>query len=66
MISDEDAIPRCPYCGAPLFAAVREFDEYKVEKQRYYNWVESAIDRKLCIIEIGIGFNTPVCHTMAL
>ncbi len=60
MISDEAAIPSCPYCGAPLFAAVRDFDEYKTEKQRYYDWAESSIDKKLCIVEIGVGFNTPV------
>jgi NAD-dependent SIR2 family protein deacetylase len=60
MISDEKAIPHCPHCGAGLFAAVRSYPEYNEERQRYYSWVESAIDKKLCIIEIGIGFNTPV------
>jgi O-acetyl-ADP-ribose deacetylase (regulator of RNase III) len=60
MISDESAIPACPYCGAPLFAAVREFDAYKIEQERYIDWLESTIDKKLCIIELGVGFNTPV------
>lgn len=60
MISDESAIPHCPHCGAGLFAAVRNYPEYKDEKQRYYDWVESTIGKKLCLIEIGVGFNTPV------
>lgn len=59
MIKDESAIPACPYCGAPLFAAVRDYEEYEEEKNRYLDWVESTIGRKLCILEIGVGFNTP-------
>lgn len=60
MISDESAIPRCPYCGAPLFAAVRYYEEYLSERERYVDWLMSATEKKLCIIEIGVGFNTPV------
>jgi NAD-dependent SIR2 family protein deacetylase len=59
MITDESAIPSCPRCGAPLFAAVRQYDEYKAERRRYIDWVEASVGRKLCIIEIGVGFNTP-------
>src|SRR5690554_6224978 len=57
MISDESAIPACPYCGAPLFAAVRDYEEYEEEQNRYLDWVESTIGKKLCILEIGVGFN---------
>ncbi|NLL40127.1 MAG: NAD-dependent protein deacetylase of SIR2 family [Clostridiales bacterium] len=60
MISDESAIPRCPYCGAPLFAAVRSYEGYLDERERYVDWLMSATEKKLCIIEIGVGFNTPV------
>jgi NAD-dependent SIR2 family protein deacetylase len=60
MISDDSAIPRCPNCGSPLFAAVRSFDGYKEEQERYVDWLMSTNDHKLCIIELGVGFNTPV------
>jgi NAD-dependent SIR2 family protein deacetylase len=60
MISDESAIPYCPYCGAPLYTAFRAFEGYKNEEQRYYDWIESTIGKTLCIIELGVGFNTPV------
>jgi NAD-dependent SIR2 family protein deacetylase len=60
MITDDSAIPRCPYCGAGLFAAVRSYDGYKMEQERYVDWLMSSIDHKLCILELGIGFNTPV------
>lgn len=60
MISDESAIPYCPYCGAPLHTAFRAFEGYKNEERRYYEWVEDAIGKTLCIIELGVGFNTPM------
>ncbi len=60
MISDESAIPYCPYCGAPLYTAFRAFEGYKKEQKRYVDWLESTNEKKLCIIELGVGFNTPV------
>jgi NAD-dependent SIR2 family protein deacetylase len=59
MISDESAIPYCPYCGAPLHTAFRAFEGYKNERQRYHDWIDSTIGGTLCIIELGVGFNTP-------
>ena len=59
MISDESAIPYCPYCGAPLYTAFRAFEGYKNEERRYHGWIESTIGKTLCIIELGVGFNTP-------
>ncbi len=60
MISDESAIPRCPHCGAPLYAAIRTFEGYKEEQERYIDFLESTNGKKLCILELGVGFNTPV------
>ena len=59
MISDESAIPYCPYCGAPLYTAFRAFEGYKKKQERYIDWLESTNGNKLCIIELGVGFNTP-------
>ncbi len=59
MISDESAIPYCPYCGAPLYTAFRAFEGYKSEERRYHNWIEGTFGKRLCIIELGVGFNPP-------
>jgi NAD-dependent SIR2 family protein deacetylase len=59
MISDEKAVPYCPYCGAPLYTAFRAFEGYKNEERRYHDWIEGAMGNALCIIELGVGFNTP-------
>jgi NAD-dependent SIR2 family protein deacetylase len=59
MLSDESAIPYCPSCGAPLSTAFRAFEGYKNEERRYNDWIESTIGKTLCIIELGVGFNTP-------
>jgi NAD-dependent SIR2 family protein deacetylase len=59
MISDERAIPYCPCCGAPLYTAFRAFEGYKNEEKRYQEWLESTMGKKLCIVELGVGFNTP-------
>jgi NAD-dependent SIR2 family protein deacetylase len=59
MVSDESAIPYCPYCGAPLHTAFRAFEGYRNERRRYSDWIEGTIGKRLCIIELGVGFNTP-------
>lgn len=59
MISDECEVPYCPHCGAPIHTAFRAFEGYKEEQERYIDWLESTSGKKLCIIELGVGFNTP-------
>jgi NAD-dependent SIR2 family protein deacetylase len=59
LISDESAIPYCPYCGSPLYTAFRAFEGYRNEEQRYHEWIENTVVNKLCIVELGVGFNTP-------
>lgn len=58
-IQDASAIPYCPYCGAPLYTAFRAFEGYTNEERRYYDWIEGTSGKKLCILELGVGFNTP-------
>jgi NAD-dependent SIR2 family protein deacetylase len=55
----ESEVPYCPYCGAPLATAFRAFEGYKEEEARYIDWLESTDGAKLCILELGVGFNTP-------
>jgi NAD-dependent SIR2 family protein deacetylase len=63
-VSDASALPRCPACGGAVFFNVREdatFVEtpYAEQARRCLEWVRSAADDPLLIVEIGAGFNTP-------
>ena len=53
-----DALPRCPYCGELAEICFRSHD-YKELSAKYVQFVESCVDKNTCIIEIGVGFNTP-------
>ena len=53
-----EAIPRCPYCSAPAEMCFRP-ENYIEGRDRYINFVNSCEDKSLCIIELGVGFNTP-------
>lgn len=63
-LEDESHLPKCPNCGGPMFMNVRAahwFLEtpYLPQRQRLISWLESAAGRKLLVLEIGAGFNTP-------
>lgn len=53
-----EALPRCPYCGELAEICFRGHD-HKALGKKYIDFVESCLDKKTCIIEIGVGFNTP-------
>lgn len=52
-------LPYCPHCGAPLRLAFRDYPQYGQEKAAYQQWLHQSEDGLLCIIEIGVGFNSP-------
>lgn len=58
-VADPGVLPTCPYCGAPLFVAFRAREEYRQQAEKYHRWLEGTLDKKLAVIEIGVGFNTP-------
>jgi NAD-dependent SIR2 family protein deacetylase len=58
-VSDPAVLPTCPYCGAPLFVAFRAREEYRQQAANYQRWLEGTLDKKLVVMEIGVGFNTP-------
>ena len=60
-----ELVPVCPVCGGPMEINVRK-DRYFVEDERwhsrandYYHFLEKAKDKKLVLLEYGVGFNTP-------
>lgn len=58
-VDDPSALPNCPHCGAPLFVAFRAREEYAQQAADYQRWLDGVWDKKLVVMEIGVGLNTP-------
>lgn len=58
-VNDPAVLPTCPYCGAPLFVAFRTREEYAQQAVDYQRWLDGIWNKKLVVMEIGVGFNTP-------
>lgn len=54
----DDALPRCPYCGALADICFRGSD-WRSNAQRYAEFYETRKDRRLLLLELGVGYNTP-------
>ncbi|MEJ2154923.1 MAG: hypothetical protein P8X96_06285 [Desulfobacteraceae bacterium] len=58
-------VPVCPNCGGPVFFNLRGGNwfvdaPYTAQRRRYQTWIERNQKRRILLIEIGTGFNTPV------
>lgn len=57
-------IARCPECGQPLHFHIKSEEGY-LEKgyleqwKSYNNWLTCTLGHKLCILELGVGFQYP-------
>lgn len=54
----------CPKCGAPLFFNTLEAAHYREEGylgnwQMYMKWLQGSVNKKLCVIEAGVGMSLP-------
>ena len=58
-VIDQALLPVCPYCGAPLRMAFRDHADYVAEESRYKQWLKRSEAGSICIVEIGVGFNSP-------
>lgn len=58
-------IPQCPVCGGPLDTHLRkdstfvENDEWHQSAENYQLFVGSVLNKKLLLLELGVGYNTP-------
>ena len=54
----------CPHCGAPLIGNTINADQYIEEGYLpqwavYTRWLTETLNKKLLILELGVGFQTP-------
>lgn len=60
-----ELVPKCPVCGGPMDVNLRK-DAYFVEDEKWYKqakkyeqFLDEAKDKKVVLLELGVGFNTP-------
>lgn len=62
---NSELIPKCPVCGGPMDMNLRkdnlfiEDEHWQMSNDRYINFLKENIDKKILLIELGVGFNTP-------
>ncbi len=57
-------LPHCPKCGAPLAFNTIQTENYAEEGyldmwQLYNKWLQGTVNKKLCILELGVGMRFP-------
>lgn len=62
---DSELVPVCPVCGRKMEINIRkdaffiEDDNWKKQNQAYEKFINENRNKKLVLIELGVGFNTP-------
>ena len=62
---DTNLVPYCPICHQKMEINIRKDDSFVEDSNwhqlynAYKNFINSNIDKKLVLIELGVGFNTP-------
>lgn len=58
-------VPKCPVCGGPMDMNLRK-DNFFVQdtawyeaEERFSDYLSEAVHKKLVLLELGVGFNTP-------
>ncbi len=64
-VVNTEVLPRCPNCGGDVMLNVRGGDwfvgePYVDQAEKLRKWIESTYAKRLLVIEIGAGFNTPM------
>lgn len=59
-----DAMPQCPMCKQVMSANIVKSNNYSEEGYReqwdsYMSWLQKTLNRKLVMLELGEGFDTP-------
>ena len=63
---DSNLIPKCPVCGRNMTMNLRaddtfiQDDGWEKHAKLYEDFLEKAKDKKLLLMEFGVGYNTPI------
>lgn len=58
-------VPVCPVCNGEMDVHLRvdnnfvQDENWYEQNKRYYNFIKNAADKKVVLLEFGVGFNTP-------
>lgn len=61
-----ELLPQCPRCGKPMTMNLRsdhrfvEDERWRLSAQRYKNFMQAWAGRHILLLELGVGYNTPV------
>lgn len=63
-LTDDKYVPTCPHCGGEVYMNVRSgafyiSKHYEPQLEKLNQWLTDVGDKKLLLLEIGVGFNTP-------
>lgn len=63
-LTDDKYVPTCPHCGGEVYMNVRSgpfyiSKHYAPQLEKLNQWLTDVGDKKLLLLEIGVGFNTP-------
>lgn len=65
-LTDASLVPKCPVCGGPMEVHLRcdgtfvEDAYWRAAQERYFDFVEGARSERTVLLELGVGWNTPV------
>lgn len=65
-LKDSSLIPKCPVCGGPMEVHLRcdgtfvEDADWRAAQERYFDFVEGVREKRTVLLELGVGWNTPV------
>lgn len=60
-----ELVPKCPVCGGPMDVNIRkdayfvQDDNWYKQSENYENFLEETKNKKVVLLEFGVGFNTP-------
>ena len=58
-------VPKCPVCNKPMEVNIRkdaffvQDDNWYIQSKRYEEFLDKAVNKKMLLLELGVGFNTP-------
>ena len=64
VVTDPGLIPRCSRCGGRIFLNVHldagyNAEPYREQLNKYQIWLQASVNKKLLILELGVGFISP-------